>query len=318
MTSKTLCISSDIKRSKRPGSRYPIDNIVTKKNRPSYSSNSINLIENLSFDPSEEYSQSARTRMYENSQDSLLSFNLSNDSIESIQESQEIIDEDGIVSVSENFRSNETISFSQAMILEADKLNTSKSYFVPETPDDSNEPKTEIDDAIDAQKIKIEELKKQILIEEQNTILLRKIKTVYRWTQEYYDKEKNKNIEHSKIQCEKFIANLLVWRELMSKCSRDNFNLNLLTFLDLKTEMIENFGRELDKQMYEQMKKLSNLITGSMINKFNCSICCSDNVNMFINKCGHVYCQTCDEKNKKKICFVCRSKIKDLRRIFIA
>lgn len=65
------------------------------------------------------------------------------------------------------------------------------------------------------------------------------------------------------------------------------------------------------------MKKVLGDTNIENFNKFTCSICTENLIDIFVDPCGHVFCETCLSKTTNKThCPMCRTQINALKRIF--
>ena len=143
----------------------------------------------------------------------------------------------------------------------------------------------------------------------------------YKKKQEYYLECKNKlqgEISRSKNNIKKLDLIIQFIRELNKDCN-DQETEELLNNLKNLSNKIENDKNIIDARIeYIKSRKdiENNLILIKKINSLNvsntCPLCLTNQVNIYLNPCGHTCCEECYERllnsNENK-CFLCRSNI---------
>ena len=98
--------------------------------------------------------------------------------------------------------------------------------------------------------------------------------------------------------------------------------------VDLLKSVYEKTSNSTDMEnLYDQASKLAGTCKAMKkiladtntenFNKFTCSICTENLVDIFIDPCGHVFCEGCLSKTTNKThCPVCRTQMNALKRIF--
>ena len=87
------------------------------------------------------------------------------------------------------------------------------------------------------------------------------------------------------------------------------------TFLDIDT-LIDNFNKNFKE--FERVKYKTSLLVGSILPTTICQICLENQVDYFIDPCGHTICSNC-KKNLTILnkCHFCRSRIEKIKRVYI-
>lgn len=91
---------------------------------------------------------------------------------------------------------------------------------------------------------------------------------------------------------------------------------NYYTTLNID-KLIENYNNK--NEIFEKVKYKINLITGTILPTTICQICIENQVDFFVDPCGHTICKTCKEmvENKSNNCHYCRTSRKGYKRLYL-
>jgi len=91
---------------------------------------------------------------------------------------------------------------------------------------------------------------------------------------------------------------------------------NYYTFLDIDT-LVENFNKNFKE--FERVKYKTSLLVGSILPTTICQICLENQVDYFIDPCGHTICKNCKLvcENKTTSCHYCRTQRKNYKRLYL-
>lgn len=64
------------------------------------------------------------------------------------------------------------------------------------------------------------------------------------------------------------------------------------------------------------LKSCGNVIDPKICNKFQCTICYENEINVCLMPCGHTFCTPCSEKLKKK-CFACNGAVTETTKLYM-
>lgn len=64
------------------------------------------------------------------------------------------------------------------------------------------------------------------------------------------------------------------------------------------------------------LKSCGNVIDHKICNKFQCTICYENEINVCLMPCGHTFCTPCSEKLKKK-CFACNGAVTETTKLYM-
>jgi len=106
--------------------------------------------------------------------------------------------------------------------------------------------------------------------------------------------------------------------------SQDDINLkaiidkkieNYYTVLNIET-LIENFNKNFKE--FERIKYKTSMVVGSILPTTICQICLENQVEYFIDPCGHTICKNCKLicENKTISCHYCRTQRKSYKRLY--
>ena len=88
------------------------------------------------------------------------------------------------------------------------------------------------------------------------------------------------------------------------------------TFLDIDS-LIDNFNKNFKE--FERVKYKTSLLVGSILPTTICQICLENQVDYFIDPCGHTICKTCKQvcENKSNSCHYCRTQRKSYKKLYL-
>jgi len=91
---------------------------------------------------------------------------------------------------------------------------------------------------------------------------------------------------------------------------------NYYTFLDIDT-LVENYNKNFKE--FERVKYKTSLLVGSILPTTICQICLENQVDYFIDPCGHTICKNCKLvcENKTTSCHYCRTQRKSYKRLYL-
>jgi len=100
-------------------------------------------------------------------------------------------------------------------------------------------------------------------------------------------------------------------------------------YVDLLSQVIDQFDQ--DEQITESAEKLEektrkmlsirNVFSlckeADVMSSYMCFVCLERPVNVFLDPCGHVICQTCSDRISIRVCPFCRSPVRQCQKMFL-
>ena len=82
-------------------------------------------------------------------------------------------------------------------------------------------------------------------------------------------------------------------------------------------DLLKNFNTKFEE--FEKLKYKISLIVGSFLPTTICQICLENQVDYFIDPCGHTICKACKLicENKTTVCHYCRGKRNTYKRLYL-